>query len=576
MVGAAAAAGSASRRPIRLAFVLPAVLTVAGCHWSLLHGSGSRPDPASQPGPSGSSSGQGYSLSASISGLTASGLTLAVNGSNVAVAKGAAAVTLVQGLSSGGSYAVTVQAQPIGQACAVSGGTGTVGSADVTSVAVICGTEASGLGGTLSGLTAAGLVLANGNDSVELAAGATTFTMNPVDYDSAYDVTVRTNPPGEVCSVANGSGTMGSSPVDDVAVTCLLGIGGTISGLGAHTGLKLLNNGADSTVIAANATTFSMNTSVAEGAPYDITIGTQPYGISVACAVSGSSGTANTVVTSVAIDCTSVTPLQTEVTDVTYGTSALSDWGLNSPQRIAVDAAGDLFLADTHNGAVKEIPLVNGSYGAAIEIGTGFTTPTGIALDAAGNVFVTDLGTGAVSEIPFANGNYGPPVTIGPTFGAPQGVAVDGADDVFVADAAEPSIQELPFSKGSYGAPVSLGSGFTSPYGLTLDAADDVFVANTVGGSIEEIPYAGGSYGSPITISSGLTYPMSLAVGAEGNVFWVGYGGSALTEIPSSNGVYGAPITISSQRMPNTVGVAVDGQGRVYVLGQNYVWKFTP
>lgn len=77
------------------------------------------------------------------------------------------------------------------------------------------------LGGSIAGLTASGLVLANGTSTVSPPASATTFTFSTALAGSAnYDVTVQTQPVGEACTVASGSGTIGTSPVTSVAVTC--------------------------------------------------------------------------------------------------------------------------------------------------------------------------------------------------------------------------------------------------------------------------------------------------------------------------------------------------------------------
>ena len=93
---------------------------------------------------------------------------------------------------------------------------------------------------------------------------------------------------------------------------------------------------------------------------------------------------------------------------------------------MAVDAAGDVFVADTGNNAVKEV-LPDGTI---TTIGSGFNDPTGVAVDAAGDVFVADTGNSAVKEV-LPNGTI---KTIGSGFNSPTGVAVDAAGDVFVAD----------------------------------------------------------------------------------------------------------------------------------------------
>ncbi len=111
--------------------------------------------------------------------------------------------------------------------------------------------------------------------------GASSFTMpTAVAYTSAYAVTVQTQPAGLTCSLGNGTGTMGSAAVTNIAVTCSANtytVGGTISGLTAS-GLVLLDNGGDATTISANATQFTMNTGVAYGSAYAITVQTPPDG----------------------------------------------------------------------------------------------------------------------------------------------------------------------------------------------------------------------------------------------------------------------------------------------------------
>ena len=120
------------------------------------------------------------------------------------------------------AYAVTVQTQPTGLTCSVSNGTGTMGSAAVTNIAVTCSANTYTVGGTISGLTASGLVLLdNGGDATTLSANATQFTMNTgVAYGSAYAITVQTPPTGLVCSVSNGAGTMGAADVTSVSIAC--------------------------------------------------------------------------------------------------------------------------------------------------------------------------------------------------------------------------------------------------------------------------------------------------------------------------------------------------------------------
>lgn len=77
------------------------------------------------------------------------------------------------------------------------------------------------LGGSISGLTASGLVLANDTSTVSPAADTSTFTFaTSLPSGTAYDVTVQTQPVGEICTVASASGTIGAAAVTNVAIAC--------------------------------------------------------------------------------------------------------------------------------------------------------------------------------------------------------------------------------------------------------------------------------------------------------------------------------------------------------------------
>ncbi|MDE2450269.1 MAG: hypothetical protein KGO22_14940 [Gammaproteobacteria bacterium] len=77
------------------------------------------------------------------------------------------------------------------------------------------------IGGTITGLSAGGLVLADGSQTVSPTASAASFTFGTaVAASTSYSVTVSTQPSGETCTVANGSGTVASANVTGVQVAC--------------------------------------------------------------------------------------------------------------------------------------------------------------------------------------------------------------------------------------------------------------------------------------------------------------------------------------------------------------------
>jgi uncharacterized repeat protein (TIGR03803 family) len=168
-------------------------------------------------------SDQSYTVGGTISGLASSGLVLVNGGDTLAVNSGASSFTMPTTVAYTSSYAVTVQTQPTGLTCSVSNGAGTMGGAAVTNIAITCSANTYTVGGTISGLTASGLVLLdNGGDATTLSANATQFTMNTgVAYGSTYAITVQTPPTGLVCSVSDGTGTVGAADVTSVSIACV-------------------------------------------------------------------------------------------------------------------------------------------------------------------------------------------------------------------------------------------------------------------------------------------------------------------------------------------------------------------
>src|SRR3989338_511818 len=119
------------------------------------------------------------------------------------------------------------------------------------------------IGGTITGLTGAGLILQNnGGDNLSISAGASSFTFSThLANSAAYNVTIQTHPAGQTCTVSSATGTVSAANVTTVSVTCIASatvytVGGTVSGL-TGTGLVLQNNGGDKLSISPAASSFS-------------------------------------------------------------------------------------------------------------------------------------------------------------------------------------------------------------------------------------------------------------------------------------------------------------------------------
>lgn len=165
---------------------------------------------------------QGHAVGGTLAGLApGAALVLRENGGDELRLTANGPFVFPAALATGAAYDVTVLAPPQGEACTVADGTGVIGSADVTGVAVTCTLKTFTIGGRLSGHPPlAALVLEdNGGDDLTLTAnGAFTFAL-PVPYGGTYDVTLLAQPPGARCTVSNGTGTP-TENVTDVAVTC--------------------------------------------------------------------------------------------------------------------------------------------------------------------------------------------------------------------------------------------------------------------------------------------------------------------------------------------------------------------
>lgn len=195
-----------------------------------------------------------------------------------------------------------------------------------------------------------------------------------------------------------------------------------------------------------------------------------------------------------------------------------------SPSGIAVDSADNLFVADTDNNTIRKISSAGvvttfaGSPGPPDSAdGTGiaarFSGPRGIALDTAGNIYVADTNNetirkitpgGVVSTLAGAAGVRGSFDGMGNTarFRSPTGLAVDGAGEIYVADSENNTIRKITATGAVStvaGLPLEVGSDdatgcaarFSNPRGVAVDSNGAVYVTDTGNVIIRKITPAG-------------------------------------------------------------------------------------
>lgn len=166
-----------------------------------------------------------HRVGGTVIGLLGSGLVLSLAGTGETLPVTAdGAFTFTTAIASGQTYSVTVASYPQvpAQSCVVINGSGTMGAADISNVVVNCGAAGTrAIGGTLSGLGGGSLVLQlnGGGDLTRSANGSYAFATRLVD-GASYVVTVKTQPQGHWCTLANASGTVQGANITNVDASC--------------------------------------------------------------------------------------------------------------------------------------------------------------------------------------------------------------------------------------------------------------------------------------------------------------------------------------------------------------------
>lgn len=305
-------------------------VSVAGALMLSACGGGSGSSPGSTP------ASTTYSVGGAVSGVSGSGLVLQDNGADNLSVSASTSFTFTTPVAAGKPYDVTVFSQPVDptQDCVVTQASGTA-SAKVTDVQVTCTTVKYRIGGMVSGLAGAGLVLQdNGADNLSVNANGSFSFATTLAGGTAYAVTVSRQPnsPAQTCTVGSASGVV-SATVTDVQITCTTNtytIGGTVSGL-AGSGLVVQDNGGDNLSISADGT-FRFSTAIPSGAAYSVAVLTQPKVPAQTCTVGSASGTASADVTNVAVACTTLN--QNEWTWVS-GANVTSQFGVYGTRGMA-------------------------------------------------------------------------------------------------------------------------------------------------------------------------------------------------------------------------------------------------
>jgi len=281
----------------------------------------------------------------------------------------------------------------------------------------------------------------------------------------------------------------------------------------------------------------------------------------------------------------------------------------SNPQAIAIDAQDNLYIADAFNNVIRKISggvvsTFAGSGIAGYTNATGadaqFYSPQGIAVDAQGNVYVADFGNNAIRKITpagvvttLAGGNgvgYADGSGASVKFYNPSGLAVDAQGNVFVADKGNNLIRKITavgvtstfsgVTTPGYINAINTLAEFNNPTGVAIDGSGNLYVADLGNSAIRKITSDGtvsSVVGNPTATPELLNQPQSIAVDKNGNLFIsdqtgriLEITGHVLYSIAGSanNANYsngnGAGADFNSPQ-----GLAADSQGNIYVADYN-------
>lgn len=303
---------------------------------------------------------------------------------------------------------------------------------------------------------------------------------------------------------------------------------------------------------------------------------------------------------------------------------------LNRPLGIAADAAGTVYVADSQNHTIRKITGTGvatlagtpGQRGSRDGTGTAasFAYPEALAVDIAGNVYVADTGNGTIRKITSSGQvttlagspdeqQYVDGIGAAARFSRPKGIAVDVAGNLFVSDSnvirkitATGAVTTIAGTPGGYDVGygyvdgVGTYSKFFNPVGIAVDAAGNVFVADSAnrvirkispGGNVTTHAGTGGAFGNVDGYPGAARFeePIALTIDSQGNLLVRDMNSvrkvsadGFVTTLDTRNGEGANLFQYTCCGSGESSGIASDAAGNVYLSkpSENVIYKRAP
>ena len=253
---------------------------------------------------------------------------------------------------------------------------------------------------------------------------------------------------------------------------------------------------------------------------------------------------------------TTLTPTVTNgVSAIGFGTAtALTGAILNNPRGIAIDASGNIYVANGGNNTISKYNS-SGTYLGTFGSGATLSTPKGLVFDSSGNAYILNLGTtpGTGSVYKYnSSGVYQSTIINGLNYAL--GITIDASNNIYIADQGAVTVKKYNTSGTLL---LSLPtSNLSTPLGVAVDASGNIYVLNNSGPNVTKYSSTG-TYLS--TFVTGFTSPQCITIDGAGN-FYIGDNAAINTVY-----VYNSSGTLlTSKAINDPEGIAVDNKGNMF------------